>query len=73
MSASACSCVLPVLRYQFERLVNHTVGNGDADAGSSRLNLFFTPLQQHLVVPLDALLLLLVGRRKPTSEKIVFE
>lgn len=62
-----CARVLPVLRCQFERLVDHSVGNGDADAGASRLNLLFTPLQQHLVVPLDAQLLLLVWRHEPPS------
>lgn len=66
-SKSAFLRVVPVLRCQFERLVDHSVGHSDADAGASRLNLLFTPLQKHLVVPLDALLLLLVGRHEPVG------
>lgn len=55
----------PVLGSQFERLVDDPVRHRDAQGGSAGLDLVFAPLQQHLVVPLDALLLLVFRCEEP--------
>lgn len=55
----------PVLGSQFERLVDDPVRHRDAQGGSAGLDLVFAPLQQHLVVPLDALLLLVFRCDEP--------
>lgn len=55
----------PVLWSQFERLVDDPVRHRDAQGGSAGLDLVFAPLQQHLVVPLDALLLLVFRCDEP--------
>ena len=53
------------MRGQLKGLVDDTVGHGDAERGSARLNLVLASLEQHLVVPLQALLLLLLRCHKP--------
>lgn len=49
---------VPVLGRQFQRLIDDAVRNGDAQRRAAGLDLVFAPLQQNLVVPLDALLFL---------------
>lgn len=58
----------PVLRGQFQWLVNDAVRHGDAQRGPARLDLVFAPLKQDLVVPRDALLLLVLRGDKPGQE-----
>lgn len=58
----------PVLRCQFQWLVDDTVGHGDAQRGPARLDLVFAPMKQDLVVPRDALLLLVLRGDKPGQE-----
>lgn len=60
---------LPVLRGQLQRLVDDAVRHGDAQCGPARLDLVFAPLKQDLVVPGDALLLLVLRCDKPGQEK----
>ncbi|TNN81557.1 hypothetical protein EYF80_008330 [Liparis tanakae] len=55
----------PVLWSQFQRLIDDAVRHGDAQRRASRLDLVFAPLQQNLIVALDALLLLLFWRDEP--------
>lgn len=55
----------PVLGSQFKWLVDDPVRYGHAQGGSAGLDLVFTALEQHLVVPLDALLLLVFRRDEP--------
>lgn len=50
----------PVLRRQFQRLVDDAVRHGDTERGAAGLDLVFAPLEQDLVVPRDALLLLVL-------------
>lgn len=57
----------PVLGSQFQRLVDDSVRHGDAQGCSAGLDLVFAPLKQNLVVPLDALLLLLFWCDKPSK------
>lgn len=49
----------PVLRSQFERLIDDAVRHSDAQCCAAGLDLIFAPLKQNLVVALDSLLLLL--------------
>lgn len=57
----------PVLGSQFQRLVNDSVRHGDAQGCSAGLDLVFAPLKQNLIVPLDALLLLLFWCDEPSK------
>ena len=53
------------MRGQLEGLVDDAVGHGDAERGAARLHLVLASLEQHLVVPLQAQLLLLLRGHKP--------
>lgn len=50
---------LPVLWSQFERLIDDTVRYGDRERRAAGLDLVFAPLEQNLIVALEAQLLLL--------------
>lgn len=51
---------IPVLRSQFERLIDDTIRHSDTQRRAARLDLVFAPLKQDLVVALEALFLLLL-------------
>lgn len=58
----------PVLWRQFQWLVDDAVRHGDAQRGAAGLDLVFAPLKQDLIVPRDALLLLVLRGDKPGQE-----
>lgn len=58
----------PVLWRQLQWLVDDAVRHGDAQRGAAGLDLVFAPLKQDLIVPRDALLLLVLRGDKPGQE-----
>lgn len=51
---------IPVLRGQFEGLINDSVRDSDTEGGASWLDLVFASLEQNLIVSWDALLLFII-------------